>query len=62
LNHRLLNLLDKPSKRLQAEAKRLLIKVPCADKCEGAEGQKRAFQGWATKRGVAAKVTIYQFP
>jgi transposase-like protein len=72
-NHRLLNLLDKVPTRLQAEAKSLLTKIPYAETREGAERQKRAFQTWATKKGVAAVgqaldhdwdrlVTFYQFP
>ena len=72
-NHRLLNLLDKLPKRLHAEAKSLLTKIPYADTREGAERQRRAFQTWATKRGVATVgqaldqdwarlVTFYQFP
>ena len=51
--HRLLNLLDKVPTRLHAEAKSLLTKIPYAETREGAERQKRAFQAWATKRGVA---------
>lgn len=72
-NHRILNLLDKLPKRLQAEAKRLLTTLPYADTREEAERQKRAFQTWCTKHGVAAVgqaldrdwarlVTFYQFP
>ncbi len=53
-NHRILNLLDKLPKRLQAEAKSLLTKIPYAETREEAERQKRAFQTWATKKGVAA--------
>jgi transposase-like protein len=72
-NHRLVNLLDKLPKRLQPEAKPLLTKIPYAETREAAEQQKRAFQTWATKKGVAAVgqaldqdwarlVTFYQFP
>jgi putative transposase len=72
-NHRLVNLLDKLPQRLQPEAKSLLTKIPYADTREDAERQKRAFQTWATKKGVAAVgqaldhdwarlVTFYQFP
>lgn len=72
-NHRLVNLLDKLPTRLQPEAKSLLTKIPYADTREDAERQKRAFQTWATKKGVAAVgqaldhdwarlVTFYQFP
>lgn len=72
-NHRIVNLLDKLPKRLQADAKSLLTKIPYAETREDAERQKRAFQTWATKKGVAAVgqaldhdwarlVTFYQFP
>jgi len=72
-NHRLLNLLDKLPTRLQAEGKSLLTKIPYAETREAAERQKRAFQTWATKKGVTAVgqaldhdwdrlVTFYQFP
>jgi putative transposase len=72
-NHRIVNLLDKLPKRLQAEAKSLLTKIPYAETREEAERQKRAFQTWATKKGVAAVgqaldhdwarlVTFYTFP
>jgi transposase-like protein len=72
-NHRLLNLLDKLPKRLQAEAKSLLTQIPYAETREGAERQKRAVQTWATTKGVTAVaqaldqdwarlVTFYQFP
>jgi transposase-like protein len=72
-NHRLLNLLDTVPARLQAEAKSLLTKIPYAETREGAERRKRAFQTWATQKGVVATgqaldhdwarlVTFYQFP
>jgi putative transposase len=72
-NHRLLNRLDKLPTRLQTEAKSLLTKIPYAETREAAERQKRAFQSWATKKGVGAVgqaldhdwdrlVTFYQFP
>ena len=72
-NHRILNVLDKLPKRLQAEAKSLLTTIPYAETREEAERQKRAFQTWATKKGGAAVgqaldqdwarlVTFYQFP
>jgi putative transposase len=72
-NHRIVNLLDKLPKRLQADAKSLLTKIPYAETGEEAERQKHAFQTWATKKGVAAVgqaldhdwarlVTFYQFP
>lgn len=72
-NHRVVNLLDKLPRRLQPEAKRLLTQIPYAETREAAEQQKRAFQRWATTRGVAPVgqaleddwdrlVTFYQFP
>jgi transposase-like protein len=72
-NHRLLNVLDKLPKKLQAEARALLTKIPYAESREAAEREKRAFQAWATKKGVAAAgrlldidwerlVTFYAFP
>jgi putative transposase len=72
-NHRLLNILDKLPKKLQAEARALLGKIPYAATQEEAERHKRAFQAWATKKGAAAAgrlldddwdrlVTFYHFP
>lgn len=72
-NHRILNLLDKLPKRLQAEGRRLLTALPYAETRQEAERQKRAFQVWCAKRGVPAVgqrldedwerlVTFYAFP
>ena len=72
-NHRLVNVLDTLPKTLQAEARELLTTIPYADTRAEAERQKRAFQAWATKKGVAAAgrrleddwerlVTFYAFP
>jgi putative transposase len=72
-NHRLLNLLDKLPKKLQAEARSLLTKIPYAETREAAERLKRAFQTWCAKRGQVdvgraldrdweRLVTFYQFP
>ncbi len=72
-NHRILNLLDKLPKRLQAEGRRLLTAIPYAETRENAERQKRAFQTWCAKKGVAAAgqaldhdwdrlVAFYEFP
>ncbi len=72
-NHRLVNVLDTLPKKLQAEARELLTKIPYAETRAEAERQKRAFQAWATKKGVAAAgrrldedwerlVTFYAFP
>jgi len=72
-NHRILNILDKLPRRLQAEARALLTKIPYADTREEAERQKRAFQAWCTRKGQGAigrlldhdwerLVTFYAFP
>jgi putative transposase len=72
-NHRILNVLDKLPKKLQAEARALLTAIPYAETREGAERAKRAFQTWCAKRGVGAVgqlldqdwerlVTFYAFP
>jgi putative transposase len=72
-NHRILNLLDKLPKRLQAEGRRLLTAIPYAESREEAERQKRAFQAWCTKKGVTAVgealdqdwdrlIAFYEFP
>src|SRR5581483_2839224 len=53
-NHRLLNVLDKLPKTLQAEARRLLTPIPYAETREEADRRKRAFQAWCTKKGVGA--------
>jgi transposase-like protein len=72
-NHRLVNVLDTLPQKLQAEARELLTKIPYAVTRVEAERQKRAFQAWATKKGVATAgrrleedwerlVTFYAFP
>src|SRR5262249_12034663 len=72
-NHRILNVLDKLPQRLQPEAKTLLTQIPYAETREAADRQKRAFQTWCTKKGMAAvgqgldrdwdrMVAFYQFP
>ncbi len=72
-NHRLVNVLDTLPKKLQAETRELLTKIPYAETRAEAEHQKRAFQAWATKKGVAVAgrrldedwerlVTFYAFP
>jgi hypothetical protein len=50
---RLVNVLDLPPKKLQAEARELLTKIPYAETRTEAERQKRESQVWATKKGVA---------
>src|SRR5262245_34494464 len=49
-NHRLLNILDKLPRQRQAEARRVLTRIPYAPTREEAERQKPAFQVWCTKR------------
>jgi transposase-like protein len=72
-NHRLVNVLDTLPKKLQAEARELLTKMPYAATRAEAERLKRGFQAWATKKGVAVAgrrleedwerlVTFYAFP
>jgi len=72
-NHRLVNVLDTLPKKLQAEARARLTKIPYAETRAEAERLKRGFQAWATKKGVAAagrrleadwerRVTFYAFP
>ena len=72
-NHRILNVLDKLPQRLQPAAKSLLTKIPVARTRAEAERQKRVFQTWCTKKGVATvgsaldrdwerMVAFYQFP
>src|SRR5262245_19023202 len=71
-NHRLVNVLDKLPKKLHAEGRALLVKIPYAETREEAERLKRASQAWATRKGAAAGrlldtdwerlVTSYQFP
>jgi putative transposase len=72
-NHRIVNVLDTLSQRLQGEGRALLTQIPYAETREEAERQKGAFQAWATKKGVPAAgrrlgedwerlVTFYAFP
>jgi putative transposase len=72
-NHRIVNVLDTLPKKLQGEARALLTQIPYAETRGEAERQQRAFQAWATKKGVAAAgqrlaedwerlVTFYAFP
>ena len=72
-NHRIVNVLDTLPQKLQGEARALLTRIPYAATRAEAERQQRAFQAWATKKGVAAAghrlaedwerlVTFYAFP
>jgi hypothetical protein len=67
------NVFDTLPKKLQAEARAWLTKIPYAATRAEAERLKRAFQAWATKKGVAGAgrrleedwerlVTFYAFP
>ncbi len=49
-NHRIVNVLDKLPRRLQAEARALLTEIPHANTREEAERQKRVFQAWCTRQ------------
>src|SRR2546425_6753224 len=53
-NHRIINVLDALPKKLQAEARELLTKIPYAETRTEAERQKREFQAWATRKGAAS--------
>jgi transposase-like protein len=72
-NHRIVNVLDALPQRLQAEGRALLTKIPYTETRAAAEGQKAAFQAWATSQGVPAAgqrlaedwdrlITFYAFP
>jgi putative transposase len=72
-NHRIVNILDKLSKKQQAQARVLLTRIPYAKTEQEAEKLKREFQAWCRQRGweEAAEVldrdwerlmTFYGFP
>ena len=72
-NHRIVNVLDTLSQKLQGEGRGLLTQIPYAETRAEAEEQREAFQAWATKKGVPAAgrrlaedwerlVTFYAFP
>lgn len=72
-NHRIMNILDKISKRQQAQARVLLTRIPYAKTREEAEKLKREFQAWCCQRGLEAAaelldrdwermLTFYGFP
>jgi putative transposase len=72
-NHRIMNILDKISKKQQAQARVLLTRIPYAQTQQEAEKLKREFQAWCRQRGLegAAElldrdwermVTFYSFP
>lgn len=72
-NHRIINILDKISKKKQPEAKSLLTAIPYAKTRQEAEQSKKAFQKWCANNGSVAAgellerdwdrmVTFYNFP
>ena len=72
-NHRIMNILDKISKKQQAQARALLTRIPYARTQQEAEKLKRDFQAWCRKRGLEGAadlldrdwermVTFYSFP
>jgi putative transposase len=72
-NHRIVNILDKLSKKQQAQARVLLTRIPYAQTRQAAEELKREFQAWCRKRGLAGAaelldrdwermLTFYGFP
>jgi transposase-like protein len=72
-NHRIINVLDKISKKKQSEAKSLLTAIPYAPTKQEAEQRKKAFQKWCGNNGCSAAgelldrdwermVTFYDFP
>jgi len=72
-NHRILNVLDKLSKKQQRQAKLLLVRIPYAETREQADRLKREFQNWCPRKGAAEAarfldldwermVTFYGFP
>lgn len=72
-NHRIINVLDKISKKKQLEAKSLLTVIPYAPTREEVEQRKKAFQKWCSSNGFNAAgelldrdwermVTFYDFP
>ncbi|MGH7405691.1 MAG: IS256 family transposase, partial [Candidatus Methylomirabilales bacterium] len=72
-NHRILNVLDKVPKRLQAPARRLLTQIPYAQTQQDAERLKTGYQRWCRQQGLEAAATVldrdwdrmltfYQFP
>ncbi|MBW3624764.1 MAG: IS256 family transposase [Armatimonadetes bacterium] len=72
-NHRIVNLLDKVSKKEQPTAASLLKAIPYAETREEAEARKRQFQSWCKSKGFEAAAlliekdwermtTFYSFP
>lgn len=72
-NHRILNVLDKLPKRLQAAGKQLVCQIPYAETRREAERRKTQFTRWCTQHGCPEAahcletdwermVTFYRFP
>jgi len=72
-NHRIINILDKLSKKQQRQAKLILTRIPYADTREQAEELKKEFQSWCEKKGAGEAgrlldhdwermVSFYAFP
>jgi len=72
-NHRIINILDKLSKKQQRQAKLILSRIPYAETREQAEKLRKEFQAWCEKKsaGDAGRllehnwdrmVRIYDFP
>jgi transposase-like protein len=72
-NHKILNVLDKLPKRLQANAKPLLCRIPYTASVRQAEAAKEVFQRWCRQHGQVAAaeclerdwellVSFYRFP
>ncbi len=57
-NHRIVNILDKLSKKQQAQARVLLTRIPYAKTREEAEKLKREFQAWCRKRGLEGAAAL----
>ena len=72
-NHRIINILDRLSKKPQRQAKLILTRIPYAETREQAEKLKKEFQVWCEKKeaGKAGRlldrdwermITFYSFP
>lgn len=72
-NHRLVNILDKLSKKQQRQGKLILTRIPYAETREQAEKLKKEFQSWCEKKGASEAgrlldhdwermITFYAFP
>jgi transposase-like protein len=59
-NHRIVNLLDKVSKKEQTTAASLLKAIPYSETVEEAEAKKRQFQAWCQKKGFEAAALLIE--